>query len=266
MDGPLLADKEKPAFEHVAGQDGSPFVVVCEHASRTIPSSLADMGLAPQALASHIAWDIGAAGLARALAKRLGGDLIIQRYSRLVYDCNRPPESPDAIVTRPEGTPVPANQNLTADRRLERLGQVYHPFHDEITRVLDQRAAHGQASILVTVHTFTPVFAGRRRAVEVGIVHDADSRLADDVLARLTALGGHDVRRNDPYGPADGVTHTLIRHGMARGIGNVMIEVRNDLVEGPDGQEYWADTLAAAVIPAAGRFAPGDAASTGAGR
>lgn len=220
-----------------------PFVIVCEHASLTLPRALGDLGLSEEARRSHIAWDPGALAVAQALSAHYDSPLVFQRFSRLVYDCNRPPESPAAMPAKSEVYDIPANAALDEASRQARTEALYRPFHAAIADVIDRRAAAGMNTSLITVHSFTPVYFGKARSVEIGVLHDADTRLADSMLAAADAARRYDVRRNEPYGPADGVTHTLKLHGISRDIPNVMIEVRNDLIQDDAGQEVMATYL-----------------------
>ena len=219
-------------------------ILVCEHASRLLPKSLGTLGLSDEALASHIAWDPGALAVARRMAKSLDATLVFQRFSRLVYDCNRPPESPAAMPEKSEVFDVPGNAGLDQTARDARTEALYLPFREKLASLVKSRAAEGRAPVIVTMHSFTPVYFGKPRAVEIGILHDADTRLADAMLAAAGSGGPYDIRRNEPYGPQDGVTHTLKEHGLANGLANVMIEVRNDLIKDEAGQRVVADYLA----------------------
>jgi len=201
-------------------------VVVCEHAGKALPKALGTLGLGEADRNGHIAWDIGAGPLAAELARLLGAPYVHQRYSRLAYDCNRPPEAPDAIVPVSDGIVVPGNTGLDDARRRDRIVAIYDPFHAALGDLLDARSD----PVIVTVHSFTRIFEGLRRDVDIGILHDDDARLADALLAQVARWEGLDVRRNAPYGPADGVTHTLIRHGVRHGRLNVMLEIANDLI------------------------------------
>ena len=229
------------AVENAEG--ASPVVIVCEHASRTLPESLGTLGLSPEALLSHIAWDPGALAVSRYMAQSLDATLVYQRFSRLAYDCNRPPESPGAMPETSEVYTVPGNAALSHEARAARVEALYFPFHREIDALLRARRASGATPVLVTVHSFTPVYFGKPRAVEVGILHDEDSRLADGMLSAAEKATSHDIRRNAPYGPEDGVTHTLKLHGLANRLPNVMIEVRNDLIADDGSQRVMADYL-----------------------
>jgi predicted N-formylglutamate amidohydrolase len=225
-------------------RDGkSALLIICEHASPTLPERYGDLGLSKDARESHIAWDPGALAVARGISAALDAALISQRFSRLIYDCNRPPEAPGAMPEKSEIYPIPGNQNLDADERKARTEALYIPFHDAVRGLIAERKARGQETVVVTIHSFTPVFNGKPRAVELGILHDADSRLADDMLSAAADAPLYKTERNEPYGPQDGVTHTLILHGVSNGFRNVMIEVRNDLIKDDAGQGVMADYL-----------------------
>lgn len=219
----------KPATLYAAQTEGltgpAPALVVCEHASDVMPPEFGDLGLTGDVLHSHVAWDPGALSLARLLARALGAPLVAGSVSRLIYDCNRPPEAPDAMPERSEIYDIPGNRGLDVATRTDRALRVYEPFCEALETALDT----AQPAALITVHSFTPVYFGAPRPVEIGILHDSDTRLAD---ALLDALEGSpfDVRRNAPYGPEDGVTHTLKARALPRGLLNVMLEVRNDLL------------------------------------
>lgn len=218
-------------------------VVVCEHAAHRLPAALGDLGLPPDLLTAHIAWDPGALAVAEGLAAALDAPLVAARFSRLAYDCNRPPEAPDAVAARSEMHAIPGNAALGAAARAARARAIYEPFRDTLAGLLDRRAAEGRATALITVHSFTPRWMGTPRTVEIGVLHDADARLADVLLARLAAEPVR-VARNAPYGPADGVTHTLRAHALARGLPNVMLEIRNDLISAAPAQAAMAAMLA----------------------
>lgn len=238
--------------------DGDPVVVenesargdvllVCEHASNAMPRSFGTLGLSDAALASHIAWDPGALAVAKLLSAKLDAALIHQRFSRLIYDCNRPPESPAAMPAKSEIFEIPGNADISQEEHDARTAAIYLPFRDRIAAFVSARRKARRPCVLVTIHSFTPVYNGVQRAVEIGILHDSDKRMADRLLANGTEDGRYDMRRNEPYGPADGVTHTLIEHGIKTAQYNVMIEVRNDLIADSEGQavvaEYLGDLL-----------------------
>ncbi|MFG6159843.1 N-formylglutamate amidohydrolase [Halomonas sp. 1390] len=244
------SDPSNPSVEihHRHGQ--GPVVLLCEHASHHIPADYQGLGLAPADRRSHAAWDPGARGVAVSLSERLDAPLVASRISRLVYDCNRPPEAESAMPARVEVIEVPGNRGLDAAERAARVEAVYRPFCEAVTEVLAERRARAIPSVLITIHSFTPSFHGERREVEIGILHDADRRLADAMLALASRLGHRQVRRNDPYGPEDGVTHSLKLHGIGQGLANVMIEVRNDLLATVEDQQAIAEELCRLIQPA----------------
>lgn len=225
----------------VFNADGkAPLVLVCEHASNYVPENFHGLGLSAELLQAHIAWDPGALALAEALASRLDAPLVAATQSRLIYDCNRPPEAMDAIVEVSEVHSIPGNLQLTEEQRAGRIQQVYEPFHNALSQTIGDKLALGQSPLLVTVHSFTPVYKGQQRQVEIGVLHDRDARLADMMLA---ALSGYDCRRNEPYSAVDGVTHTLKKHGIKNGLPNVMLEIRNDLIADSIGVENLSASL-----------------------
>lgn len=230
-------------------QGASRALVLCEHASHAFPPRFGTLGLSQEDRLSHIAWDPGALDLARSLAAHLGAPLVAGRVSRLLYDCNRPPEAASAIPECSENTDIPGNRDLSGAARAARVDEIYRPFCAEVDRV----SAASRPLALITMHSFTPVYFGKRRDVEVGILHDEDSRLADAIMAEAGVDAPYDIRRNAPYGPGDGVTHSLKKHGMERGIASVMIEVRNDLLDTPKAIERvsgWLNPLVARALDA----------------
>lgn len=220
-------DKNEDMVAEVINPGGDARVVlVCEHASAFIPPAFADLGLSGQALTSHAAWDPGALPVAKELAHRLNAPLVLSRVSRLVYDCNRPPDAPDAMPARSEVFDIPGNHALSAADREARVAQYYAPFHQLLQKTLEARPN----AAVVTIHSFTPVYNGMPRDFDIGVLHDKDARFADAMLGLTDQQDRYDVRRNAPYGPQDGVTHTLKTHALPQRRLNVMIEMRNDVI------------------------------------
>jgi predicted N-formylglutamate amidohydrolase len=240
LESALLESHEKPAAEVVNARGVAPAVLVCEHASRFIPAALDGLGLSGAAATSHAAWDIGALDLARALSRMMDAPLVASRISRLVYDCNRPPEAPGAVPAQSEVFTIPGNADLSDAQRAARVTEVYDPFRTLVAQVLDQ---HPNQPVMITIHSFTPVYNGQTRDVELGILHDADDRMAKALLARATRDTPLRTEMNQPYSATDGVTHTLRMQAGARGLANVMIEVRNDLIDTPEGVTQVAGQL-----------------------
>ena len=240
----LTPDGGSPATILNPGGCG-PVCLVCEHASAFIPDRMENLGLCPENRASHAVWDPGAYELTVALSERLDAPAVVSRVSRLVYDCNRPPEAPDAISAGSGGVMVPGNRDLTEADRARRVTEVYTPFHTTVARVLDGFA---RPPALMTVHSFAPVWFGTPREAELGLLHDADDGLARAMLAE--ARPGVRTALNEPYSAADGVTHSLALHALPRGLENVMIEVRSDLLASKRQADEMADRLASMLTAA----------------
>jgi predicted N-formylglutamate amidohydrolase len=240
----LLSDDEVAPLE-VQGSDGpSPFLIICDHAGRLIPRSLGTLGLPAAELERHIAWDIGAAGVARRLGAALGAHTVWQRYSRLVIDCNRPLDALDSIAPRSENTVIAGNQNVAPAAAEERARAIFHPYHDEIRAALDRRRTQGRLTVLVAMHSFTPMFMEVARPWHVGVLYNRDARVATPLLQALRDEGDLVVGDNQPYAVGDLTDYSVVNHGERRGIPHVEIEVRQDLIADEDGQAAWAQRFA----------------------
>lgn len=241
---PLLTAGEPPAFSVLRAEGGSAFVLVCDHASARIPRSLGSLGLSEGERASHAAWDIGAAAVAQALSTRLDASLVLQNYSRLVVDCNRPPHSAEFITTQSEWGQVSGNLRLGPEQTQAREAQIFAPYHAAIAALLDRRARSRQPTILIAVHSFTPVYRGESRPWQIGLMYRKDRGLAAEMLKRLGRDERLTVGDNEPYSIDDDFDHTLPLHGEQRGIVHVGIEIRQDLIADETGQKNWAGRLA----------------------
>ena len=219
------------------------FLLVCEHASRFIPSEFQNLGLKEDVLHSHVAWDPGALGVAEEMSAHLDAPLVAQRVSRLIYDCNRPPESDGAMPAKSEVFDILGNVDLSPVQQQARIDQYYIPFQQTLKAQLDRHIEEVLPPVLITIHSFTPAYHGVARDFDIGILHDSDNRFADELLSSLSSESDYKICRNEPYGPADGVTHTLVEHALPRGLMNVMIEIRNDIIATPQNQEKMAVML-----------------------
>jgi predicted N-formylglutamate amidohydrolase len=232
-----------PVLEHnVAGR--SPFLLTCDHYGRLIPRALGDLGLPAGELTRHIAWDIGIAGVAEALANHLDAHLIAQRYSRLVIDCNRPPDAPSSIPKISEATTIPGNEGLARDAAEARRHHIFDPYHRRIHEVIDRRLRDNIPTVLVSLHSFTPVYAGVSRPWHIGTLYHRDIRLPPLLLKLLRAESDLVVGDNEPYAVSDDTDYTIPVHGEARGLMNSGIEIRQDLIADQAGEKQWADRLA----------------------
>lgn len=246
----LLLGPDDPApFSVVEGKGARPVLLVCDHAGAAIPAALDTLGLAAADLDDHIAVDIGAAPLTRGLSDCLGAPALLSAYSRLVIDCNRELEDYTLIREVSDGRVVAGNRNLEAAAVAARISEIFHPYHTEIRRRLAKLRQGGMLPVLISVHTFTPVFRGFERPWHVGILSGTDRRLADPMIAALHAENGLEVGDNKPYSGLAFAGYTIETHAMASGLPNVMIEVRQDLVDTADGVARWVDILHRALGP-----------------
>ena len=241
----LLADDEPAAFTVVRPDGAARFVLVCDHASNRIPRRLGDLGLSEADLRRHIAWDVGAAAMAHRVSERLDAPLVLQNYSRLVIDCNRNPEVESAMPLVSETTEIPGNRDLDPRQAAARIAEIFRPYHDRITRIMDARQAAGRTTILVALHSFTPYYEGwGARPWHIGIMYNRDDRLPRIMLELLGEEPDLTVGDNEPYRISDATDYTIPVHGEGRGVVHVEIELRHDGIESAQGQEAWAARLA----------------------
>jgi predicted N-formylglutamate amidohydrolase len=250
--GPLLEADEPAAFRLERPNGKSPYFLTCDHAGARVPRKLGSLGVSVEDMGRHIAWDIGAAGVAVKLADALDAFAILQTYSRLVIDCNRPPGIPDSIVRMSEATRIPGNENVSAADAAAREREVFRPYHDRIRTELDTRLTQQRPTVLISVHSFTPQFHGNQRPWHAGLLYNRDARLATELLQRLRAEPGLVIGDNEPYSVGDTTDYTIPEHGERRGLLHVGIELRQDLVAAAAGQSEWAERLARALVSITG--------------
>lgn len=247
---PLLGAVDPPAVRVTNPGGRSSFLLLGDHAGNAVPAALDALGLGAAELARHIGWDIGVAGLGRMLAERLDAVFIEQHYSRLVVDCNRAPDREDAMAARSDGTIVPGNAVLDGPAREARLAAIHRPYQTAIAEALAARDAEGRETILIALHSFTPVMAGEARLWDVGVLHDGrEDGFALAVLDRLRAQSALVVGDNEPY-RMDETDYTLPIHAYPAHRRYVEMEVRQDHLADAAGQVRWAGILAAAFAAA----------------
>ncbi|UQR61788.1 N-formylglutamate amidohydrolase [Bradyrhizobium sp. C-145] len=222
----------------------SPFLLTADHYGRVLPRALGGLGVAESDLVRHIAWDIGIAGVAERLAKMLDAHLIAQRYSRLVIDCNRPPAVASSIPVISEATAIPRNEGISEWEREARRREIFVPYHHRIDAAIARRLHGKQPTVLVSLHSFTPVYAGVARPWHIGALYNRDTILPQLLLKHLRAESDLVVGDNEPYAVSDHTDYTIPVHGEARGLVNTGIEIRQDLIADQSGQRQWAERLA----------------------
>ena len=248
----LLGPEDPPAIEVVRPEGSSEFVLVCDHASNVIPRRLGTLGLGPEDLASHIAWDPGAAWVARRLSELLDATLVLAGFSRLVIDCNRPTPSPQSIAEQSAGVVVPGNLDLSAADRAARVDELFEPYQRTIAAILDARAAildarTARPTSLLAIHSFTPNMPGQDRPWPISVAYGRDRTLAAALIAGLAKTGDFLIGDNQPYAIGREFDYTIPIHGEDRGLACAMIEIRQDGLTTATDAATWAGRLAVAI-------------------
>jgi predicted N-formylglutamate amidohydrolase len=240
-----MSEVTERAVQVTNAEGSSPFVLVCDHASRYLPARYGTMGLSEAERVSHIAWDPGALAVCQALVGLLDAPLVESLISRLVIDANRDLDAPDLIWTLSEATSIAANEGLSPEERQFRIDTYHQPYHDAVDHLLASRIAAGRETILVCMHSFTPVFLGKARPWPIGLIHGRDEAFTRALQGALAAEApGLNIGWNQPYAALNGVTLTLEKHGDKRGLPATMIEVRNDEIDSDAGVALWGARLA----------------------
>ncbi len=239
----LLTQDDLHPVKVVREAGASDLFLTCDHAGQAIPVRLGDLGVSAAERRRHIAWDVGAEEVALRLSERLDATLISQHYSRLVIDCNRSVGHPTSIAPVSELTEVPGNQGLQRDHAKARAREIFYPYQDAIAAALDARDAAGRHSVLVCVHSFTPVYKGIERPWHIGLLYNRDPRIAELFKELLAAEPALVVGDNEPYAVSDESDYTVPVHGERRGIPHIEVEIRHDLIETPEDQSEWAERL-----------------------
>ncbi len=249
--GPTLLTEDDPSPVTIRnGHSVHPVLLVCEHAGQAIPAQLSGLGLEPGQLDRHIGWDIGAGAVTCRLASMLDAPAILQHYSRLVIDCNRPPSAPDSIPEISDGTLVPGNQQLTPQRRNQRITEIFAPFHNAVAKALNDPARQAVFSI----HSFTPVLGGINRPWNIGLLYRQDSCTSMALREMLQGMcPSLQIGMNEPYQVNDHSDWFVPVHGEPSGLPHSLIELRNDQVDDDAGQLRWAQLLHDVIVQFLGR-------------
>ena len=245
----FLAKTDPPAVELCHSEGQAPVLLTCDHASRQVPQSLKNLGLASEALARHIGWDIGAADVTRRLAPLLDAPAILAGYSRLVIDCNRRPDDPSSIPRESDDVEIPGNANLSDAQRRTRREALFDPYHGAIAAWIAARRAKGVAPAVISLHSFTPVMKGAERPWHIGVLWDGQGRIAIPLLDALQIEPDLIVGDNQPYSAREPVGYTQRHHAFEPGLPHVAIELRQDLIADDQGAAEWAERLARLLNP-----------------
>ena len=240
----LLGAQDPSPAEVVNEASDHPLLLVCEHAGNTVPQALNGLGIAGKDRDSHVCWDIGAEAVTRIVAEALGAPAVLQPYSRLVIDCNRPPDAPDAMPEVNHGVRVPGNRNLSGADRAARIAEVFDPFQATVAHYLGRQPRQ----IVLSIHSFTPLLAGAPRPWHIGFLFRRDAQTSTH-LARFIADAQPEltIGMNQPYQIDDASDWFVPQHGEASNLPHSLIEIRNDLIRDAQGQQTWADALSAAI-------------------
>ena len=240
----ILCASDPAPVEIVNEASPAPILLVCEHAGQAIPQSLGGLGITRAVLDSHRGWDIGALAVARGVAARLDAPLVIQHYSRLVIDANRPPESREAVPAEVDGVVIPGNVGITAAAQRDRAEAIFDPFDAAISRLMRARRPRGCFSI----HSFTPVMGGIARPWHAGFLTRRDPATAERMIAAIAARRPDlTLAMNEPYRIEDDTDWFIPRHAEPAGAAHALIEIRNDMIDTPAGADTWADLVAQAI-------------------
>lgn len=244
---PIIGPDDPPPFETVNASGRANVVLLCDHASNAIPRSLARLGLRPEDLHGHIAWDSGAAEVTRMLSRRLDAAAVLAGYSRLVIDCNRKPGHETSIAKASDGVVIPGNQAVSPAEAARRMAAIFHPYHHAVEAAIDRVQARGIPPAIIAIHSFTPEMEGIARPWQIAVLWDKDPRVSSPLLAALRARGDLIVGDNQPYSGREHYGYSAEVHATAAGLPNALIEIREDQLRDKDGIARHADILADAL-------------------
>ena len=263
MNDGLLGAADPPPFTVVRPDAAGPVVLTCDHATNIVPRALGSLGLPPAALEGHIAWDEGAAEVARLMAEQLDAVCVMSGYSRLVIDCNRALDHETSIVVESDGVVVPGNRGLGERDRALRRRTLFEPYHRSVAAALAAVRARAQRPVLIAVHSFTPVMDGYARPWHVSVLWDDDPRVPVPLMAALRARGDLVVGDNVPYSGREQVGYTIVSHTEGADTPHALIEIRADQIADRQGIALYAAILSEALGPVISGLADGRPAEPG---
>ncbi len=244
----LLAADDAPPFEVINGiQADSPILIVCDHASSFVPEALNGLGIDPRYFQQHIGFDIGAAGVSRCMAKNMGVTAVLGGFSRLVLDPNRYLTAHDSIPSISDGVVIPGNESLSAADRMLRVEELFIPYHMAINRAVSNIRSYFCMPLVLSVHSYTPIFQGFERPWEIGVLWEGDDGVAALLIEYLRDNSDYHVGENEPYHACNPVGYTVKTHAESNHYPSVLVEIRQDLIEDEAGQLAFAGLLAGAL-------------------
>ena len=240
---PLLGPHEPPPHEVINADGQSRLLLVCEHASNRVPESLNQLGLSPSALERHIGWDVNAVEVAKTLSAHFDSRLVVANYSRLVTDLNRSVNDRNCFREKSESLRVPGNQNMTAEQKNQRIEALFKPFHQAVNHEINRFFVHQISPVLISIHSFTPVYKIHHRTEQIGILWDKSERLAVPLIQALKRNKHLVVGDNLPYSGKHPEDYTIDVHGESANLACLGIEIRQDLIANPEGIERFSGLL-----------------------
>lgn len=239
----IIASDEPVPFEIINPHGDASVVLICDHASNRIPRSMQQLGVNDEVLQQHVAYDIGSAAVARQLSKLMNAVLLRSNYSRLIIDCNRFPDDPSSIPTVSDGIAIPGNHQLSDEQVAQRAEEIFDPYHEQISAVIDTKQNAGIIPVMISVHSFTPFFAGHERPWHIGVLWGEDGRIAQPLLHRLRRYPHLCIGDNEPYNAREPVGYSMVAHGEEPGLPHVLLEIRQDLITDREGVDHWASFI-----------------------
>lgn len=240
---PLIGPGDPPPFSIYNPDGTAPVLLVCDHASREFPAAMHQLGLADWVLDKHVACDIGAGMVTKHLADHLNAPAVLAGYSRLIVDLNRQLHHESAFIKVSDGIGIPGNLDIGDEEREQRIQSFFNPYHDAISGLLDDFKNREIVPAFLSIHTCTPVFNNVVRHCQIGVMWDSDPRIPTPLMAKLNEVPDLNVGDNEPYSGRHPNDYTIDFHAEGLGLPNVGIEVRQDLVNSPEGAARWAGVL-----------------------
>ena len=239
----LLNLTEPYPFKTINKNGRAPVLLICDHASKAVPSNLNNLGLDQNSLAKHIGWDIGAAKITHGLSNSLDAVAVLAGFSRLVVDTNRHPGNPNSIPEASDGIIIPGNKGLSEALKTLRMKEYFWPYHQKISDEISRLWSRGKPPVLFSVHTFTPSMNGEDRPWHIGVLWNRDPRIAKPLIINLRKHPDNlIIGDNFPYSGSQ-FAYSLDVHAGATVLSHCAVEIRQDLANTEERVSYWVNLL-----------------------